>query len=112
MPTFAGCNTHTRSSAIHQRRTEKCHVTAADSTKQVGTITFAYHGVTIGGAPALERAETWQFGANATVDTVVLFRRTLAPIRKHAWTHGATSDRTNDGRRVPRRPGWGHVRDS
>lgn len=83
-----------------------------DSTKQVGTITYAYRALTIGGAPALERAETWQFGANAAVDTVVVFRRTLAPIRQHAWTRGVESERTYDGRRVQRRPGWGQVRDS
>jgi hypothetical protein len=83
-----------------------------DSTKQVGTITFAYRALTIGGAPAFERAETWQFGDKAFVDTVVLFRRTLAPIRKHAWAGGVLSERTYDGRRVQRRPGWGQVRDS
>ena len=84
----------------------------SDSTKQVGAITFAYRALTIGGAPAFERAETWQFGANAFVDTVVLFRRTLAPVRQHAWTRGVVSERTYDGRRVQRRPGWGQVRDS
>jgi hypothetical protein len=83
-----------------------------DSTKQVGTITFGYRTLTIGGAPAIERAETWQFGANASVDTLVLFRHTLAPIRRHAWTRGVASERTYDGPRVQRRPGWGKVRDS
>lgn len=84
----------------------------SDSTKQVATFTYAYRTLTIGGAPAIERAETRQFGGNVYVDTVVLFRRTLAPIRFHARTRGVLSERTYDGRRVQRRPGWGQVRDS
>ena len=83
-----------------------------DSTKQVGTITLAYRALTIGGAPAIERGATWQFGANTFADTLVFFRRTLAPIRSHSWTRGVESERTYNGPRVQRRPGWGPVHDS